>query len=51
MTDAESMTSRWDGPMPLHNLLIHVVGYVDRGCAACDWLRERGHIPPVEGES
>ncbi len=36
-----------DAPMPLHNLLIHVTGYADRGCAACDWLRERGHIPAI----
>lgn len=39
-----------DAPMPLHNLLIHVTGYADRGCAACDWLRERGHIPAVPPE-
>lgn len=38
-----------DRPMPLHNLLVHVAGYADRGCAACDWLRERGYIaPPTE---
>lgn len=36
-----------DKPMPLHNLLIHVTGYADRGCAACDWLRERGYIPAL----
>lgn len=33
-----------DRPMPPHNLLVHVVGYVDRGCRACDWLRERGYL-------
>lgn len=37
-----------DSPMPLHNLLIHVTGYADRGCAACDWLRERGYIDPLD---
>lgn len=31
-------------PMPLHNLLRHVAGYVSRGCARCDWLLERGYI-------
>ena len=40
-------TDRYAGPMPLHNLLVHVVGYADRGCAGCDWLRARGFIPPV----
>lgn len=35
------------GPIPPHNLLVHVVGYVDHGCAACDWLRAAGVIPSV----